>query len=119
MQVRMKGARIGRVVEQGEIFGQGIEFIEMRLLADQQIFRVVARARKLVDDVTDVSADSEIAGAPDIDCDTHRRRRSARGGAAPGKRWSDVPAPRVQRELHGEFGDFRADAPFALSVAQM
>src|SRR5450759_5207396 len=114
MKVRVERPRLGRIFEQGEILGQGIEFFKVRLLTDKEIFRAVPGARKLVDDVADVSADSEITGAPDIDRNTHRYRRSARGAAAPGQRRREVPAPRVQRELHGKLRNLGANAPLAL-----
>src|ERR1700688_2819925 len=66
MKVRLEGTRIGMIFEQREIFGQRIEFIQVRLLADQQVFRVIALARKLVDDIANVRADSEISSSSDI-----------------------------------------------------
>jgi hypothetical protein len=35
MQMRVERARFGGIFKQGEIFGQGIEFLQVRLLADQ------------------------------------------------------------------------------------
>src|SRR5579871_1885527 len=76
----------------------------MRLLADEQVFGTVGRARELVDDIPDVGADSEIARAPDIDRDTHRLALSRpccgcpQGkGQSPSAACRAEIAPRIQR----------------------
>src|SRR5690242_17452845 len=89
------------------------------LLPDQQVFGFLVRARKLVDDVADVRADSEIAGATDIDGNTHRRWRSAGCAGTPCQGRRDVPAPVVERKLRGKLGHFGANAAFPLGVPQM
>jgi hypothetical protein len=119
MHVSVERAGFGRIVEELEVFREWIELVQVRMLADQEVFGIAVGAGKLVNDVANIRAESEIAGAPDIDGNTHRRARLARGVAAPCQSRRNVPAARVQRELHGKVRDLCPDALLALGIAQM
>src|SRR5205807_8721116 len=83
-QVKMRPERTGfsGVVEQVEILRQGVELLHVLALADQQVARRGVLAGQLVDYVTYVGADAEIAGAADVNRYAHR---------PPGVRnWRDV-----------------------------
>src|SRR5260370_31147217 len=103
----MERTWVGRVFEQLKIVRKRIEFLQVPLLSNQQVLRFAVSARNLIQDVADVGSDSEIAGAPDIDRNTHRRLAGCAGTPCEG--WCDFPAAVVERKLCRELRDFSAD----------
>src|SRR6266436_7071294 len=109
----------GRIFEELEIFRERVELQQVTMLSDQQVFRFIVGTRKFVDDIADVCADSEIAGAADIDRNTHRSWRSPRCAGTPCQGGRDIPASIVERKLHRKFSHFGANAALPLGVAEM
>jgi len=69
--MRAKRARLVGIFQQFEIIRKRIKLREMAPFANQQVPRIVVNARKLIDDVADVSAQAVIAGATNINGHAH------------------------------------------------
>ena len=93
--------------------------VDVPVLSDQQVFGIAVGACELVHDVAYIGAEPEITGAPDINRNTHRSGRSARGAAAPCQRRFNVPAAGIERKLRRELRDLGPDAALALGVTQV
>ena len=66
MKVRAEAAGLSGVAQKLKIFGERADFIQVALLADQQVFIFGIEARQLQQDVAHIGADAEIARAADV-----------------------------------------------------
>src|ERR1700751_3041288 len=93
----------------------------MATFANQQIPRIVVNARKLIDDVADVSAQAVIAGATNINGHTHGCYVLVKTGTW--QRLSDVrsspPPAHVQWIFRRKSADFTSHALLRTSIAHV